>query len=115
MDHREIEERDIAFLYLSAKLPADERHQFEEHFVDCQECLERIELLQGFRSRLRKVMAEDASQSLAYSPPRWLSRMTMLSRGRQIVLAGGLVAVLALLLFVPLLQMVRLRRNLAQE
>src|SRR5262249_56238840 len=63
MDHREIEERDIAFLYLKGQLSAEERTAFEEHFVDCRECLDRIELLKGLRSGLKQVATENAARA----------------------------------------------------
>ncbi len=53
MDHIHIQANEIASLYVMSKLSAQERIAFEEHFVDCQECLDQIELIEGLCSALR--------------------------------------------------------------
>lgn len=66
MNHRYIEEANIADYYLLGKLPPDEQARFEEHFIDCQECLDRLETTRDFRRALKIVAAEDAAQLNAY-------------------------------------------------
>lgn len=46
------DEHNIADRYLMDKLSAAERTRFEEHFVDCQECLARLETTKDFRAAL---------------------------------------------------------------
>jgi anti-sigma factor RsiW len=43
MEHSYIEDHNIAERYLSGKLSPEERMRFEEHFVDCTHCLDRLE------------------------------------------------------------------------
>ena len=62
MDHQYIEEHNITDRYLLGRLRAEERSRFEEHFVDCQECLERLETTEDFRGALKTVAAEDATR-----------------------------------------------------
>jgi Putative zinc-finger len=49
MDHQYIEEHNLADRYLTRQLSPDERARFEEHFVDCPECLDRLALAEMFR------------------------------------------------------------------
>jgi hypothetical protein len=97
MDHRYIEEYNIADRYLLGKLPAEEGALFEEHFVDCPKCLDLLETTQNFRSGLQTVAAEEATQSSAYIQAGLLARLARLSRGRQaILLASAILFLVAL-------------------
>ncbi len=58
MEHRDIEERDLARLYCVGKLSQEESLQFEAHFVDCPACLERLERLRSFRNGLKQATVE---------------------------------------------------------
>jgi len=104
MDHREFEERDIAFLYLKGQLSAEQRAAFEEHFVDCRECLDRIELLQGLRSGLKQVAAENAVRAGTASEG-WRGWLMRLNAWQQAALALGIVAMIAVAIALPLLKM----------
>lgn len=115
MDHREIEERDIALLYMKGQLSADELRLFEEHFVDCSECLDRIEVLQGLRSGLRQVAAEDASKQRAPASAGWAGWLARWQVWQQ---ATALACAILLLVVMPawllLAKMGTLRRELSQ-
>jgi len=60
MDHEYINEHGLVSLYVAGKLSPDERLGFEEHFVDCQQCLNQIELTEDLRGALKQVAEEDA-------------------------------------------------------
>ena len=53
MDHVYAEERQLADRYLMGKLPDAERRPFEEHFIDCPVCLDRLETIEGLLRALR--------------------------------------------------------------
>jgi len=55
MDHESIQGNQIPDRYLMGKLSADERLEFEEHFIDCSICLEHLETLEGLRAGLREL------------------------------------------------------------
>ena len=55
MDHRRIEENQTADRYWMRKLPDAERRTFEEHFVDCPVCLERLETVEILRGSLKEL------------------------------------------------------------
>lgn len=67
MDHAHIDEHQVADRYLMGKLDDAERGRFEEHFVDCPFCLERLETIESLRGALKEVPA-------AYPMPGALDR-----------------------------------------
>ena len=62
MDHAYIESHGLIELYHQGALTPDEESRFEEHFVDCGECMEQLELARGLQRGLRSVAAEDAAR-----------------------------------------------------
>src|ERR1700678_3033097 len=63
MDHDYINEHGVVALYVAGRLSREERARFEEHFVDCRQCLEQIELTGELRDGLRQVAKEDAARA----------------------------------------------------
>ena len=57
MDHARIDEDQLADRYLMRQLDETERRSFEEHFVDCPICLERLEAIEGLRGALKDLPA----------------------------------------------------------
>jgi len=57
MDHKQVQQ-DLIDQYLMGKLPEEENFGFEEHFVDCPECIAQIQLTKSFLQDLRFVAAE---------------------------------------------------------
>ncbi|MEO8191069.1 MAG: hypothetical protein ABI682_12070 [Acidobacteriota bacterium] len=55
MDHQALEENQTADRYWMRKLPDAERRAFEEHFVDCPVCLEKLETVERLRGGLREL------------------------------------------------------------
>ena len=55
MDHARIDETQLADRYLMGKLDDAERRSFEEHFVDCPVCLEKLETVEGLRGALKEL------------------------------------------------------------
>ena len=55
MDHESIQGNQLPDRYLMGRLSAEERLQFEEHFIDCSICLEHLESLEGLRDGLREL------------------------------------------------------------
>src|SRR5579863_9779938 len=72
MDHDYINEHGVVSLYVAGKLSPDERLGFEEHFVDCQQCLDQIELTEDLRGALRQVAKEDAARPRVAPQLRWV-------------------------------------------
>ena len=63
MDHSRIEEHNLIDRYVRGTLPADERAEFEEHFVDCAACQEQIEAAKSLRLAVRESVTETRASS----------------------------------------------------
>ena len=71
MDHSYIEEHGLIDLYHRGHLPPEEEAGFEEHFVGCPECQERLEMARGFQRGLRTMVAQDVAGTTVLA---WLMR-----------------------------------------
>lgn len=61
MDHDYIERHQVVDRYVQGRLPQAEVDGFEEHYLDCDECLRRLDLAERFQRGLRQVAAEEAA------------------------------------------------------
>jgi hypothetical protein len=93
MDHSYIEEHNIDNRYLSGKLSVEEQTRFEEHFIECRDCLDRLKAVEGLRAGLRTVATEEASRSRAYIQAGLLARVVRL---RRTALLAGVVLLVVL-------------------
>jgi hypothetical protein len=101
MDHDYIEEHQVADRYAMGTLPAAEAERFENHYLSCPECLERLELAESMQRGFRQVASEDAARLAAarqLAAVAWLAR---LGRQRQAAILSFLfvLAVLPAVLF----------------
>ena len=106
MDHHQAVEQDLASRFLSGELAPEEREAFEEHFIDCPECLDAMESSDGLRRGLRSVAAKNAQNGriLPLERPR--------SWRRGVTSAAAIAATLAIA--VGGIDLVRTRRELAR-
>lgn len=67
MNHRYIDDNSVAERYLQHRLSPQERAAFEVHFVDCQECRDRLLLAEMFHARngAKSQVAPEIVQSAA--------------------------------------------------
>jgi hypothetical protein len=117
MEHSYIEDHHIADRYLSGKLLIEERMRFEEHFVDCVECLDRLQTIDDFRAGLRTVAAEEAMRLHAYlgvGQAGVLARIARIVRMRQSPLLALVILLLALPVAFLTLEWRSARRELTQ-
>jgi Putative zinc-finger len=91
MDHAYIEEHDILRRYLAGRLPGEDRDRFEAHYVDCEQCLERLELEEGFREGVREIAAEEVARTVE----RGFFLRLLLSRTGRALLAASLAVLVA--------------------
>jgi anti-sigma factor RsiW len=74
MDHFRIEEQNLIDRYVRGTMPAAERAEFEEHFVECAECQEQIEIAKSFRLAVRESVVEQPYKRKRQWPGwRWLA------------------------------------------
>jgi uncharacterized protein HemX len=67
-------------------LPAEEQEHFEEHFIVCPECLNRLETTESFIDSLKTLAAEDILRPHAYVQAGILAWLAQLGRKRQAML-----------------------------
>ena len=115
MDHPFIEKHNIADLYLLGKLPDEERNRFEEHFIDCPECIDHLETTDSLLDGLKTLAIEEAVQSHAYLLPGIFAWAARLSRGRQaMLLLGAILLLVALPTAILVTEVRRVRGELDQ-
>jgi hypothetical protein len=68
MEHSYIEDNALIDRYLTRKLGAAERAAFEEHFLDCRQCLDELKFAESLQSGIRTFAADAAS--LTEAPAR---------------------------------------------
>ncbi len=64
MNHHEIEEGQVIDLYLMGRLTSDRAEEFEQHYLHCNECLERIQTAEKFQRGLKRAVAQDAARTI---------------------------------------------------
>jgi hypothetical protein len=110
MDHHYIEGHNIPDRYLQGTLSAAERARFEEHMIDCPECLDRLETTEDFRRSLRTVAAEYAATSRVDARPGRRPRWIGITGWRQGLLAAAMLVLVALPSALLIVQSARSRR-----
>src|SRR5215203_5306218 len=77
MDHRRIEEQNIAELYVTGRLSPEDEEIYESHLMECSECRESVGWVDDFRTSIRAVAAEDAARaSVPLGFLAWASKRT---------------------------------------
>jgi anti-sigma factor RsiW len=61
MEHSLIEEHNLIDRYVRGTMPVAERTIFEEHFLDCPDCLQQLEVARSLRESIQIAGAEMAS------------------------------------------------------
>ena len=104
MDHRHIEETHLVLRYVIGNLPSDECEQFEEHLIDCPQCIDQIEATERFRDAFRRVAAE----RLPHRRPKIVAWF----HGRRVLLIPAFAAFAAAVV-IPVVLWLNARQNLA--
>jgi hypothetical protein len=101
MDHDYIEQNHIVDRYVMRKLSPAEADRFEEHYLSCQPCVDRLERAEALQGGLKRAAAEDAARLAAVRRAGLFAALARLGRSRQLGL--GLAALCAVLLLPALL------------
>ena len=113
MDHAYIEQNNIADLYVMGKLSPRQQGLFEQHFINCAECVELLEEIQTVWQALRVANPEEAIQPAIGFKSRLLSIFSR-SNSRWQAISFGLAVLLLIVLPVGILikEIRRLNREL---
>lgn len=94
MDHSTIKDQNVILLYIQGRLDAEEAERFEEHYLDCPECLEALELSRRLEDGLKGIAAEETARvTLLAALSGWWQRQGRLA---QTALAAVFAAVVVL-------------------
>lgn len=69
MQHPEIESECLIDHYVRNTMPPAQRQAFEEHFLDCPQCLDQLEMASSLRQALRESVVEAATVSPRVESP----------------------------------------------
>lgn len=96
LDHATIEEEQIAERYVMGKLPPDEATRFEEHYLSCPDCLDRLELAEAMERGFKRAAGQDAARVAATRQLALVAWLARLGRSRQLAALLMTVIVVAL-------------------
>lgn len=115
MDHKYIDELDIVDRYLMGRLPVDESARFEEHFVDCLECTDRLETTKAFVEGLRLVVSERAPEARTNIPKGRFRYLRDTVSRKSFALAAGVLSLVVLASAVLVFSQIRRSRAEADQ
>jgi hypothetical protein len=97
MDHAAIEEQQIVDRYVAGTLPAEEMERFENHYLSCPECLDRLELAESLQRGFKRMAGQDAAARATARQLAVVAWLARLGRSRQAAVLMMAVFVLVLL------------------
>lgn len=115
MDHKYIAELNVIDQYVLGKLAADEAEAFENHFIDCPECVEQLSITRSLVHDLKGLAVEEAllSANRRVEPTsRWQLQLVPLRWAAAIAL--GCLAVGAIFAFFAVRRQSQLEAKLQQ-
>ena len=96
MNHTYIDEQHVVDRYVRGTLPAEEAARFEEHYLSCQDCLDKLDLAEAMKRGFQRAAGQDAARVVTSRQLAFVAWLARLSRSRQ-------AAVLAMALLVAVL------------
>ena len=98
MDHTYVEENQIADRYVMGTLPAEEAERFENHYLSCPECLDRLELAESVERGFKRMAGQDAAALVTVRQLAAVAWLARLGRMRQL---GVLLSALLVFAVIP--------------
>lgn len=90
MDHETIERNNLIERYLLGRLAPEEAARFEEHFLDCAQCLDQLEISQRLCQGLKDVSSQEQARRT------WATLLAGLLVRRRALLSVALAALILL-------------------
>ena len=115
MDHKYIAQSNVIDQYVLGKLATDEAEAFENHFIDCPECVEQLSITRSLVHDLKGLAVEETLLSgnrRVESRRRWQLQLVPLRWAAAIAL--GYVAVAAVFAFLAVRRQSQLEAKLQQ-
>src|SRR5262245_38246330 len=116
MDHAYVEAQDVVDRYVMGKLSAEEAERFEEHYLSCSECLDRLDLAESMQRGFKRAAGQDVARLAATRQLALVAWLSRLGRSRQMaVLAMAVLVVAVLPAGLALRELGERNRELARE
>jgi hypothetical protein len=115
MDHKYINELDLVERYLMGRLAAEETAEFEEHFVDCLQCVDQLKTTRALMDGLRIVASEQAPEPRSYEPGGLSWPLRSLISRKSLALAAGVLLLVGLVGAVVVYDQIRRSRVEADQ
>jgi hypothetical protein len=119
MDHTYVEENQVADRYVMGTLPAEEAERFEDHYLSCPDCLDRLELTESVERGFKRMAGQEAAKLATAHQLAVVAWLARLGRMRQLgVLLAALLVVAVLPMGVEIhkaTQLAQARSTLEQE
>ena len=93
MEHEEIDKLNLIDRYLMGKLLAEENVSFEEHFVNCPQCIADLQMTKNFMQDLRLVAAEQTL--IRHQPKKASGHLLQMLLGKPLAVAMGCLLIAA--------------------
>jgi hypothetical protein len=115
MEHNYIEQFDIIHRYLTRRLVPEEVEQFEEHYIDCPQCVERLQTARDLTQGLRLHTVQQAlrAESGAEKRSPWFFVQWFSQRTWAFSACGFLLGLIGILIFATV-QTFLLRQEVAR-
>lgn len=97
MDHTDVEAQDVVDRYVMGKLSAEEAERFEEHYLSCPECLDRLELAESMQRGFKRAAGQDVARLAAARQLALVAWLSRLGRSRQMAVLAMALLVIAVL------------------
>lgn len=65
MDHKQAVELQLAVKYVLGELPAAQRDEYEDHYIDCPDCAKEVHAAAAFVDNARHVLRQEARNEVA--------------------------------------------------
>lgn len=90
MDHNYIDQSGLVDRYLIGKLSSEESARFEEHFVDCPQCVDRLKTTGNFVQGLRHASLQQSLEAGSYRREERPFYLSWMNAYKPAALAAGL-------------------------
>ena len=111
MDHDHIEQNNIVDRYLMGRLVVEESEKFEEHFIDCPICIDRLNTTRDFRQGLRLLAVQQPLREESYGAEESRRFFMKRSSWKPLALAACGLLLIAIAGSILLFNQVRRLRN----
>lgn len=95
MDHTYIEENQVVERYARGTLPPEDAARFEEHYLSCPQCLDRLDLAESMQRGFKRAAGQDAARLAATRQLALVAWLSRLGRSRQAAALFTVVLVVA--------------------